>query len=150
MTLEAEVQEIVDYRAIMELKYRYCWAVDANDVDAFATLFTEDGVLSARRFSEPEPYLRREGRDELRELVRERQETLNRTLGQHRPYNPIITIDGDDAEGKWYMTAIAKEGDGTFEFEFGEYHETYRRVDGDWKIADSLVQYLEVEPELVR
>lgn len=148
MSLEADLQELVDYRALLELKYRYCWCVDADDIEGFANVFTEDAVLTARQFGDDEPYLRREGHEELRELIRERQETLNRSLGQHRPYNPLITIDGDEAEGQWYMTAVTKEGDGTFEFEFGEYHEQYRRTDGDWKIARCAVEYLEMAPEL--
>jgi hypothetical protein len=149
MSLESDLQELLDYRALLELKYRYCWCVDTDDVEGFADVFTDDAVLTARYFHEEEPYLRREGRDELRTLVRERQETLNRSLGQHRPYNPLISIEGDEARGKWYMTAIAKEGDGRFEFEFGEYHERYRRVDGDWKITRCAVEYLEMAPELV-
>lgn len=148
MTLESDLRELLDYRALLELKYRYCWCVDTDDVEGFADVFTEDAVLTARYFDEEEPYLRRKGSDELRALVRERQETLNRSLGQHRPYNPLISIDGDEARGKWYMTAIAKEGDGSFEFEFGEYHERYRRVDGDWKISRCAVEYLEMAPEL--
>lgn len=148
MAFESDVQELMDYRAIVDLKYRYCWRIDKNDVDGFASLFTDDALLTAQKVGEAEPYLRREGQEELRELVRERQETLNRSLGQHRPYNPIISLDGDDATGQWYMTSVAKEDDGTFEFEFGEYHETYRRVDGNWKIDSCAVEYMEIQPEL--
>lgn len=150
MSLASQVSELRAYRDILDLKYRYCWAIDRDEVEALVSTFTEDGVLSVKRFEEPEPYLRREGREELRELVRRRQDDLDRTLLQHRPYNPLIDVDGDIASGRWYFTRVAKKADGTVEFEFGEYHDSYRRVDGAWQIEHCSIEYLEVVPELVR
>jgi ketosteroid isomerase-like protein len=150
MSLEADVRRLVTHRDILDLKYRYCWAIDENDVSTFVSLFTEDAILTASHIGESEPYMRCEGREELRALVHQRQEELDRSLGQHRPYNPIIDVDEDEATGKWYFTSVAREGDGTVEFEFGEYHEVYRRVDGQWLLAECHIEYMEIEPELVR
>ncbi|MEF8814567.1 MAG: nuclear transport factor 2 family protein [Halovenus sp.] len=148
MDIQQELRKLRDYRQLLELKYRYCWALDADDADGYASVFTEDGVLTARRFSESEPNVRREGREDLRDLIRERRETLDYTAAQHRPYNPVIELDRDEATGKWYFTSVAERGDGTVEFEFGEYHEAYRRVDGSWGISRSRVRYTTMQPVL--
>lgn len=148
MVRDRDLKKHLEKQAIADVKYEYCWAIDNNDPDAFIDVFTEDGVLTARKYADSDPYLRAEGHDELRSLVHKRIETHDRQLGQHRPHNPVITLDGDVASGKWYMTSIAVNAGGDVEFEFGEYHETYRRFDSGWKIASSAVEYLEVEPAL--
>jgi len=148
MDVTEELRRLQDYRRILELKYRYCRTLDTEDVEGYASVFTEDGVLTARTFAESEPNLRKEGREELRDLIRERRETLDYTLAQHRPYNPVVELDGDEATGQWYFTFVAEHGDGTIEFEFGEYDETYRRVDDAWQISRSQVRYTTVRPAL--
>lgn len=145
MDIHQELRKLRDYRELLELKYRYCWALDTEDADSYASVFTEDGLLSARQFSESKPNVRREGREDLRDLIRERPDY---TAAQHRPYNPLVELDGDEATGKWYFTFVAEREDGTVEFEFGEYHESYRRVDDAWQISRSRVRYTTMHPVL--
>jgi ketosteroid isomerase-like protein len=137
-----------DEQAIRNLKYQYCWAMDNNDVQELRTLFTADASMSAQKFSADEPHLDVTGFDELEEMMRERREEWDRTFSQHRVHNPVIRVDGDDATGNWYMTAINLFTDGRLEFEFGQYLETYRRVDDTWKIADFHVEFMELDPSL--
>jgi len=146
MDVQQELRELRDYREIIELKYRYCWALDTEDAEGYASVFTEDGVLTARTFSASSPDVRREGHEGLRDLIRERRETLDYRVAQHRPYNPLVEFDREEATGQWYFTAVAEREDGTVEYEFGEYDEGYRRVDGSWRISRSRVRHTTMDP----
>ncbi len=49
---------------------------------------------------------------------------------------PEITLTGPGtASGIWSMEDIVEFPDGTVLQGYGHYHETYRKVDGEWRIA---------------
>jgi hypothetical protein len=71
-----------------------------------------------------------EGLDFFIDFVDERVEA-----GAHMIHNPIIDVNGDMATGRWYVDARESFGNGQTGLTTGEYHDTYQRVEGDWKFA---------------
>jgi len=92
--------------AIRRLKHEYCHAVDAGNYDEWVALFTEDGTFE-RDGAAPI-----EGRRALREMITgEFDESFEYTA--HVVTNPVIDIDGDVATGRWYVTLVYEQPDGT-------------------------------------
>jgi uncharacterized protein (TIGR02246 family) len=118
-----------DRRAIEELRAAYCYRLDDGDVDGWVELFTEDAVVD---------YVSRDGvvtgREALRTLAREWLVKAAETR-VHTVANPVVTVDGATATGRWYYRAVTLAPDGSGRHEQGRYDERYRRVDGEWRIA---------------
>jgi len=95
--------------AVMDLIARYARAIDAGDVDGYASNFTEDGVIesSAGTFA---------GREEIRALLR-RLVGSGRIGGQAartRHFVGLPLIEGDDerCRAHTYVTIFTQEADG--------------------------------------
>jgi uncharacterized protein (TIGR02246 family) len=125
MSLEAE-------RAIERLKGEYCFAIDDGRYEEWASLFTEDG-----RFVQGSDDAF-EGYDELYEFGSELFDPLFETV-THVVTNPVIEVDGDEATGQWYLMFIYETSDGDVGWNQARYEDEYRRVDGEWRIAESVV-----------
>jgi hypothetical protein len=139
------LQELADRRAIRELKGRYFRLVDANDWDAWRALFTDDVHVelpdAARTFDDADAFVA---------FVRETTEGA-RTVRQG--HAPELTIDGPtDAHGTWALSdydewppdpdsGVRRGWEG-----FGRYDETYRKVDGGWRISGLRVTYTRMDP----
>jgi hypothetical protein len=142
----ADTRALADRVAIYELKYRCCRAIDTNNLEAITDVFTPDARLEAVRFGETEPHLSLHGHDELERIAQGEAVSDGQILTQHRPYNPVITIDEDTASGEWYVSVVSlDETHGVVSFTIGTYQDSYRRVDGDWKISATRSQYAETE-----
>jgi hypothetical protein len=77
------IPEKQEKQTLADLKYEYCWAIDNNDPHAFVDVFTEDGVLTARKYADSDPYLTKR-HNELQFLAHKCIETHDRQFGQHR------------------------------------------------------------------
>ena len=117
-----------DQRAIRELKYRYCYAVDRLDTEALLEVFTEDVAFELGIYGEGT------GHDGVREYMDWYEEHYP-GVRAHQVVHPLIDVDGDRAEGRWYYLVLYERPDGSFELGQGTYDDRYRRVDGAWKIA---------------
>ena len=115
---------IEDQLDIMELMARYNHAIDGSQPEAWADTFTEDGVFegSVGRVS---------GREEMLAFVRRRDQT-NRI--RHWNNNILIDGDGDDATAKVYLVTFDVSGPPEIRVS-GVYHDTLKRVDGQWKFT---------------
>ena len=127
--LVARINRLESIEAIRQLKARYCEICDDDhNPELITTIFTEDGVWEGKGIG------RAEGHAEIRELFEGFQKAIK--FSQHMVQNPIIDVDGDTASGRWYFF-------GTFKYyrndqarwQAARFHETYRKVDGEWKIA---------------
>jgi hypothetical protein len=134
------LQELNDRRAIRELKGRYFRLVDAHEWAAWRELFTDDVVVelpdAGRTFDTADAFV---------EFVRAVTEPARCVRQGHQPR---LTIDGPtEAHGTWVLsdydewppdpeTGLRRGWDG-----FGRYDETYRKVDGLWKISGLRVTY---------
>ena len=117
------------------LVYRYAWLVDSGEAAAIADLFTVDGVWAA---GTGEPM---RGRDGIREGFTARQ-AVARRQSRHVMTNVLIDVTGPDtATGRVYLvnfrhdsrTGVAeKPAPADVPKYVGEYHLTFRRIDGTW------------------
>jgi ketosteroid isomerase-like protein len=127
--LERRLRVLEDIEAIKQLKFRYADACDRGyDFDTLASLFTEDAVWDGGLFG------RHEGREAIREFFRGVSSDIPFAI--HYMMNPIISVDGDEASGQWYLFQTCTFADGnTAIWGAARYDEQYRRIDGEWMFS---------------
>jgi len=125
---------IEDRFAINDLFVRYTTALDAGDVDTIVACFTEDGALESplvgkyaghagiRAFSERFAMLPRRG-VQLRHVIS----------------NLAMTVTGDTAHAKCYLTNIVTIDGKSQLMPPGRYECELRKVDGAWLFHNRLV-----------
>jgi ketosteroid isomerase-like protein len=126
-----------DWLAICEVKARYCRFLDTKDWAGYADLFTDDLVLDTTGSGGA----RIEGREAAVAMVRG---SVEQAITTHHVHSPEIRIEGDEATGIWAMQDQLAWTDGRKLLGYGHYHERYRRVGGEWKIAESRLTRLSV------
>lgn len=161
--------ELVEIERIKQLKARYFRFLDTKDWDGFETLFTDDAVLDARQsFYAPHPVTGKpltHGRADLVEgidtgdmlmaggktMADKGRKLFPGVITMHHGHMPEIEIiSADEATAIWPMEdrLLFPEGSPIHEvIGFGHYHETYRKVDGAWKIYRSTLTRLRVHVE---
>ena len=138
--LERRVRRVEDIEAIRELKARYCaYCDDAYDPDGIASLFTEDAVWDGG------PLGRCDGREAIRRFFREASRRVSFAI--HHVTNPMITVDGDRASGRWYLLqpCTVAEGERAV-WMAARYSDEYVRVGGDWKFRNVKIDLSFVAP----
>ncbi|UVO52660.1 nuclear transport factor 2 family protein [Sphingomonas sp. SUN039] len=130
--------EFDDWRAICELKARYCRCLDTKDWAGYAAVFTDDVVIDTTAAGGP----RFEGRDIAVAGVRA---AVERAITTHHVHNPEILVDGDTATAIWAMQDRNIWPEGRALLGFGHYHERYVRTDGKWRIAESRLTRLHID-----
>lgn len=125
----------MDHLAIKQLRYNYCYAMDERDWGTLETLFTPDATLDYGGLG---TFQGQDGIKEFGETVVEPE--LRATA--HAVHNPVLSITGDTATGKWYVTSPIIFDNGTGGFRWGRYNESYRRVEEGWKIAALKLRFL--------
>ncbi len=124
-----DAADLVAFRQIEQLKYRYTRALDHKDWDLFRSCFADDATATygdRLEFSGP---------DEIVAYMRENLGSAMITL--HQVHHPELTVDGDTAEGIWsledrvIMTEFRLLLDG-----YSCYRDRYvRGADGEWRIS---------------
>jgi hypothetical protein len=117
-----------DLRAIEELKYRYVRCLDLKQWDGFADTLTADvaaGYGAELSFA---------GRDAVVDFMRSSLGPAIITV--HHVHHPEIAIDGDEANGTWYLqdTVLITEHRMLLRGA-AFYDDTYVRTDAGWRIA---------------
>jgi hypothetical protein len=128
MTLEEQVQRLVDRAAISDLLHAFARALDTKDWEAYVDTYAEDGVIEL-------PWATAT-REELAEFV-------PRDLGRfhathHISSNHSIEIDGDTARSRSYLLAmhvLDPEDQGSQWLAAGWYDNEYRRTPEGWKLT---------------
>jgi hypothetical protein len=130
--MQGRLLEMEDYRAIIELKSRYCNACDGgwdrttHDLKILGELFTEDAVWDGR------PTLPlAEGREAILIMMQGFRDTFPFII--HNVMNPVIAIDGDNAKGQWHAILHYRtpKGAGT---SYSIYEDTFERTAAGWRI----------------
>lgn len=119
---------LADKAAIRELKYEYCYATDALDIDRMLEIYTADGHLDVPIYETVD------GHEGIREYFEWFDEQEYGT-GAHSVFNPLIDVEGDTATGKWYYAVMYTVPGGDLEFGQGEYDDEYVRTDDGWKLS---------------
>lgn len=133
-----------DRAEIEDLMARYLMAMDYNDFDSYAEMFTEDGTLEFARGSVT-------GREQIRAAAKGFKEAIagiytdvdgNPAILRHVLCQSVIRVEGDKAwhTGFWFECANdgPREASGRFTptlGTFGTYDDALERVDGEWKFT---------------
>ena len=122
---------------IRQLKARYCRMLDTKDWQGWADVFTDDvvGVMDAAVSAggaDGQPAPPWEGVDVFVPWVRS---AIERCVTVHHVHSPEISFTSDStAKGIWAMEDIVESPDGWALHGAGHYHETYAKVNGQWRI----------------
>ena len=125
-----DLQRLLDEAALRRLAFSYARAVDGNEPDLMATLFTVDAVVEGPGFT-------MQGRDQLRGIPAMVAQRFKGTL--HCVMNQTVTIEGDTGHGETYTMAYHRydTDDGqpmTLDWAI-RYQDRFNRADGEWRFA---------------
>jgi hypothetical protein len=131
------LRELAEREALVRLKGQYFYYLDTKQWDAWLGLFTEDASLAWDRApggSGRNPRtVQFEGIDAIADTVVGK--VLADAVTVHHGHTPLLDLlSDDDARGIWAMEDVVISAGGTTHG-FGHYHETYRRMDGAWRIT---------------
>jgi ketosteroid isomerase-like protein len=131
MKLEDMVQELWDREKIKELTYEYGLAIEAQDEERMAHLFTEDGLVDFSSLGRGVT----KGREALKEFYR------NTWPLRVKPFftNHVIRINGNRASGTCSLENRATRGDQSL-IGAGRLHDEYEKVNGEWKFKSRRVE----------
>lgn len=140
-----QLQQLIDYKEILELKARFVETVDAKDWDGYRSVFTpSEGIFDfGGGFTV-------EGGDTFVETVAGQ---LEGATSVHRAFLPQIAFESATlAKGSWAVNDYIEfapdpeTGERRGQQGFGYEYETYRKVDGAWKIAGWRLKYIRIDP----
>lgn len=97
-----------DTQAITALLYRYAWALDTGDVDAFVALFSADGVLVWDAFEAPEEW---RGHAALRAFAEDLRDLPTTAGRQHHVANVLVSGGHGKASVKAYVTVHLRQAE---------------------------------------
>ena len=121
-TIEQRVDRMESLAEIRQLAVRYALALDSRDIATLVTLFPTDVRVGADRT----------GRDALHEWFVESMSKVHVTV--HVVANHIVDFESSDrARGIVYCRdEVERPETGEWQVGMLQYHDTYRRVDGEW------------------
>jgi hypothetical protein len=141
---ESRLQELLDREAIKELKARYFRLLDAKDWDAWRDVFTADVHV---RILDGDPV------DGVDAFVAKVRREVGDTRTAHHGHLPELTLESPtEARGVWSLNDYVEwpadpvTGERRGIKGYGRYDETYRKVDGAWKIASLRLTYIRIDP----
>jgi hypothetical protein len=128
--LEKRIQQLEDIEAIKRLKFDYAEGCDlvANqkNIEPLLKVFTEGAVWDGGAFG------KHVGKAAIKEFLGGIPAML--TYAIHYFTNPRISVDGDQAQGRWYLLALFTDVDGNDLVLIGIEDDEYRKIDGKWLI----------------
>ena len=143
------VHELLEIETIRRARMRYSYYLDTGDLDALVALFTDDAVC------EFGPYGVWTGKATIAENYAQ---VVGGAIREHGPFQTLhvntnhwVELTGPDAAvGRLYLVdlALGGEADKNPMVWLGVYDEVYRKIDGDWRIARSSLQFMWPERHL--
>ena len=128
-----------DIEAIRQLKARYFRTMDTKDWAAMRAVFADDFVMDGREAGGREIT----GADAFMGFL---ERFLEGAPTVHHGHMPEITITSSTtATGIWALHDIIIQPNGDRLEGYGHYHETYVKIEGDWKIASSKLTRLHTD-----
>lgn len=130
---------LLEIEAIKQLKARYCRFLDTKDWQAWRGVFSDD-FRSDTSASGGKVII---GADEFVAFVRK---TLEKQPTVHQVHAPEIELtSATTATGVWALNDVVRLGPGLNLDGFGHYHETYSKIDGQWRITSSTLTRLRTD-----
>lgn len=138
LELEARIRKLEDVEAIKQLMWNYTYWLDYGEFDKVIDCFTDDAKLDLQTrgvLAKDEPALNYacEGKEAIRDFYNLVRHTKDRFTASHLILNPVITVEGDQATGIFYLlepTSILRAMWG-----HGRYDIQFLRVAGKWRIS---------------
>jgi hypothetical protein len=128
-----------DIEEIKRLKARYFRTMDTKDWAGMRAVFTDDAVVDTS--SSGGGVI--EGADAFIAFL---SGMLRDVVTVHHGHMPEIELTSETtAKGIWSMHDLLEWPNGAEMQGFGHYHETYERIDGDWRIKTTKLTRLRVE-----
>lgn len=130
------IQEAADIVEISQLRSAYSWHYDSSDLESLIDLFTDDAVCNFG------PYGIWDGIDAIRAGYAANLTPPDDQFATiHISTNPLIKLNGDTASGRWFiLDHILASSGGPLKM-IGAYNDEYRRVNGDWKISRTRLDF---------
>jgi len=137
MKIEEMVQELWDREKIKELTYQYGLAIEAQDENRMANLFTEDGSVDFSSLGRGVT----KGHAALKEFYR------GTWPLKVKPFftNHVMQITGNRATGICSLENRATRGDESL-IGAGRLHDAYEKVNGEWKFKSRRVEMFYLVP----
>ena len=128
-----------DVEAIKQLKARYFRTMDTKDWAGMRQVFTDDVVMDTTESGGGVV----SGADDFVSFL---EQTLRGAVTIHHGHMPEITVTSPtSARGIWALQDVIIWPDGTRLHGYGHYHETYAKLDGEWRIASSTLTRLHMD-----
>jgi len=128
-----DATSLLEIESIKQLKARYCRLLDTKDWQAWRAIFADDFLSDT---SEAGGKLIR-GANEFVAFTR-------KNIGKpsqptvHQVHAPEIELtSATTARGVWALQDVVRLAPGLNLNGYGHYHETYEKVDGQWRITSS-------------
>ncbi len=136
-TSDAAIQYAADRAEIENLQARYLFALDWQDAEAYASTFTEDGVLDwAGGIAEGRAAIADETRGMRAVFARKEAADAPRRPSRLRHFitNVVLRIEGDRAFGRAYWFELNNDVRDRWPYcgGYGHYEDELIRVDGRW------------------
>lgn len=121
------IEKLAAMEEIKKVRYLYCFYLDDRNWEAMARLFAEDAIGDYGYLGTVQ------GREGIRKLFEDSVSKLV-LFSAHFMHNPVIEVDGDTATGQWYISAPGTIEECTAVYALVKAYDTYRKIDGAWKI----------------
>lgn len=122
-----------DRQSIADQLARYGWTFDSRDADAWAALFTDDGVFESRLDGRDAPLFRLQGTEELREFVGTAPHVIHHISG-------LVFDELHPDAARTRAVVLATWNSPTDRspaiFSHGTYAHRWSRIDGVWRLAE--------------
>ena len=129
----SDFQTIADRVEIEALRGEFTDAAMMRDYDRLASLFTPDGAL--RMPNIPVEWV---GQQQIRGWGDRVEEFVDFLVQNVHP--GTITLDGDTASGRAYMSEIGRIRDGRQGVNYAIYHDRYQRTGHGWKFTERVYE----------
>jgi uncharacterized protein (TIGR02246 family) len=125
--------------AIKQLKARYFRTMDTKDWAAMRRVLADDVVMDTTDSGGGVVT----GADEFLQFL---EQTLANSVTVHQGHMPEIQFtSATTATGIWALDDVIIWPDGSRLQGYGHYHETYEKIDGEWRIKSSTLTRLHME-----
>jgi ketosteroid isomerase-like protein len=137
----SDFQAIADRVEIEALRGEFTDAVMMRDYDRVASLFTPDGALRM-----PNIPVELAGQDDIRAWGERVPDLVDFLVQNTHP--GTISLDGDTASGRAYMSELGRARDGRSMLNYAIYHDRYQRTPDGWKFTERVyeVRYEDTTP----
>ena len=142
------IDELLEIEAIKQMRYLYSHYYDGNMLDELVSLFTDDAVCEYGEAFGGDWVGKEQIRARYHDFLYGSQRLAHSQM--HAVTNPWIRLgDHDDAHGRWYQLNLnVAEGVENPLNLVGIYDDVYRKVDGQWKIHRTRIDFLWPRREL--